>query len=261
MVNAGALSFALLGSGSRGNAMVVQCATTRLLVDCGFSAREIERRLARLELVPADIDAIVITHEHDDHWKGVSRFSRAHGLPVWLTPGTKAAKAGDALAATELYSPHESFAIGDLELFPYPVPHDAREPAQLVIGNGDKRLGVLSDIGVVTPHVRAMVDACDGLVIESNHDPDMLASGPYPAALKARVAGRLGHLSNAQAAALLTEIDTRDLQHVVVAHMSESNNRPELAQAALAEALTCAPDWVHVAHQREGLAWRSLSNR
>ncbi|WP_348761185.1 MBL fold metallo-hydrolase [uncultured Salinisphaera sp.] len=255
------MSFALLGSGSKGNALVVQCGATRLLIDCGFSAREIERRLARLDLAPADIDAIVITHEHDDHWKGVSRFSRAHGLPVWLTPGTRVAKDGDALAAIELYSPHEPFAIGDLELFPYPVPHDAREPAQLVIGNGDKRLGVLSDIGTVTPHVRTMIDACDGLIIESNHDPDLLASGPYPPALKARVAGRLGHLSNAQAAALLTEIDTRALQHVVVAHLSESNNRPELAQSALAEALACSLDWVHVAHQREGLAWRTLSNR
>ncbi|RJS94893.1 MBL fold metallo-hydrolase [Salinisphaera sp. Q1T1-3] len=255
------MRFALLGSGSKGNALVVECGSTRLLVDCGFSAREIERRLARLSLTPADIDAIVITHEHDDHWKGVSRFSRAHDLPVWLTPGTRAAKNADALAATELYSPHEPFAVGDIELFPYPVPHDAREPAQLVIGNGDKRLGILSDIGVVTPHVRGMVDACDALVIESNHDPALLAGGPYPPALKARVAGRLGHLSNQQAAELLSDIDTRALQHVVVAHLSESNNRPELARAALAEALACSPDWVHVAHQREGLSWRSLSNR
>ena len=256
-----AMRFALLGSGSKGNALVVEQGATRLLIDCGFSAREIGKRLARLELTPGDIDAIVITHEHDDHWKGVSRFSRAHDLPVWLTPGTQAAKPGSELAATELYSPHEPFAIGDLELFPYPVPHDAREPAQLVIGNGEHRLGVLSDIGHVTPHVRAMIDACDALIIESNHDPDMLAGGPYPPSLKARVGGRLGHLSNAEAAALVSEIDTGALQHVVVAHLSESNNRPELARAALAEALACTPDWVHVANQNEGLSWRSLVNR
>lgn len=255
------MRFALLGSGSKGNALIVEQGGTRLLVDCGFSAREIEKRLARLELVPADIDAVVITHEHDDHWKGVSRFSRAHDLPVWLTPGTRAATATSELASVELYSPHEPFAIGDLELFPYPVPHDAREPAQLIIGNGEHRLGVLSDIGHVTPHVRAMVDACDALVIESNHDPEMLATGPYPAGLKARVAGALGHLSNAEAAALVSAIDTRALQHVVVAHMSESNNRPDLARAALAEALACTPDWVHVANQNEGLPWRSLVNR
>ena len=220
------MRFALLGSGSKGNALVVEQGATRLLIDCGFSAREIEKRLARLGLMPADIDAIVITHEHDDHWKGVSRFSRAHALPVWLTPGTQAAKASSELAATELYSPHEPFAIGDLELFPYPVPHDAREPAQLVIGNGEHRLGVLSDIGHVTPHVRAMVDACDALIIESNHDPDMLAGGPYPPSLKARVGGRLGHLSNAEAAALVSEIDTGALQHVVVAHIVRIQQSP-----------------------------------
>lgn len=256
-----AMRFALLGSGSKGNALVVEQGATRLLIDCGFSAREIEKRLARLALAPTDIDAIVITHEHDDHWKGVSRFSRAHGLPVWLTPGTHSATLTSEVAARELYSPHEPFAIGELELWPYPVPHDAREPAQLVVGNGDHRLGVLSDIGHATPHVRDMIDACDALIIESNHDPDMLAAGPYPASLKARVAGRLGHLSNDQAAELVSGIDTQALQHVVIAHMSESNNRPELAQAALAQALACTPDWVHVANQREGLSWRSLVNR
>lgn len=256
-----ALRFALLGSGSKGNALVVDYAGTRLLIDCGFSAREIEKRLARLALAPDDIDAIVITHEHDDHWKGVSRFSRAHAIPVWLTPGTQAAKADDGLASTELYSPHEPFAIGQLELCPYPVPHDAREPAQLIVGNGDKRLGILSDIGHATPHVRSMIDACDALVLECNHDPDLLASGPYPAYLKARVGGRLGHLSNQQAAALISDIDASHLQQVVVAHISESNNRPALAQAALSEALSCTPDWVHVANQREGLSWRTLVNR
>lgn len=259
--DARAMRFALLGSGSKGNALVIEYGETRLLIDCGFSAREIERRLARLDLEPGDIDALVITHEHDDHWRGVSRFSRRHEIPVWLTPGTRAAKATDALAATELYSPHEPFAIGDLELFPYPVPHDAREPAQLVVGNGDKRLGILSDSGYATPHVREMIDACDALVLESNHDPEMLARGPYPASLKRRVAGKLGHLSNQQAAELLTQIDATSLQQLVVAHISESNNRPELAQTALAEALSTTADWVHVANQREGLSWRSLVNR
>lgn len=255
------MRFALLGSGSRGNALVVEQGTTRILVDCGFSARELEKRLARLTLSPADIDAIVVTHEHDDHCKGLSRFSRVHKLPVWLTPGTEVALASTELASTELYSPHEPFAIGDLELFPFPVPHDAREPAQFVVGNGEHRLCVLSDIGYVTPHVRTMTNACDALIIESNHDLDMLASGPYPASLKARVAGRLGHLSNSDAASLVAEIDTRALQHVVGAHLSESNNRPELARTALAQALSCAPDWVQVADQKEGLSWRSLVNR
>ena len=255
-----AMRFALLGSGSKGNALVVEYGRTRVLIDGGFSARELERRLARLDVSPASLDALIITHEHGDHWRGVVRFSRRHQLPVWLTPGTHAARRADDLGHIELYSPHEPFAVGDLELFPYPVPHDAREPAQLVVGNGDKRLAVLSDIGTATPHVRAMIDGCDALVLESNHDPEMLASGPYPAALKARVGGSRGHLSNAQAAELLGAINARDLQHLVVAHISESNNRPELARAALAAPLSCAPDWVHVADQREGLSWRSLVN-
>ncbi len=254
------MRFSCLGSGSRGNALVVEYGQTRLLIDCGFSARDCEQRLQRVGLSGADIDALVITHEHDDHWRGVSRFSRRWNLPVWMTPGTLAAKTDDALDSVELYSPHEPFAIGDLELFPYPVPHDAREPAQFVVGNGDKRLGVLSDLGHATPHIRDMIDGCDALLLESNHDVAMLVGGPYPASLKRRVSGRLGHLSNDQAAALLRTIDCTALQQVVVAHISESNNRPDLAQAALAAALGCTPDWVHVANQREGLSWRSLAN-
>lgn len=255
------LRFASLGSGSKGNALVVEQGATRILVDCGFSARETRRRLARLDLTPDDLDAIVITHEHDDHCKGVARFSRVHKLPVWMSPGTRSAVADLEVAAVRIYSPHETFSIGELELSPYPVPHDAREPAQFIVGNGDQRLGVLTDIGHVTPHVLAMVDGCDALVVESNHDREMLARGPYPAYLKARVGGELGHLSNVQAANLVAGINTRTLQHVVVAHLSENNNRPELAQTALADVLHCEQDWVAVADQKEGLSWRSLMKR
>lgn len=256
-----AMRFALLGSGSRGNALVVEQGTTRVLVDCGFSAREMKKRLARLSLEPADLDGIVITHEHDDHCKGLSRFSRLHGLPVWMTAGTQSALADMEVSAVKRFSPHTPFAIGDLEFAPYPVPHDAREPAQFVIGNGVHRLGVLTDIGHVTTHVRSMVDGCDALVLESNHDSDMLTGGPYPRSLKARVSGRLGHLSNAAAARLLSSIETKALQHVVAAHMSETNNLPALARSALATALNCTPDWVQVADQKEGLSWKSLMNR
>lgn len=207
----------------------------------------------------ADIDALVITHEHNDHWRGVPRFSRQWDLPVWMTPGTQAATCEDTCASIELYSPHEPFAVGEFELSPCPVPHDAREPAQFVIGDGDKRLGVMTDLGYVTPHVLAMIGRCDALVLEANHDVEMLAGGPYPPHLKRRVGGRNGHLSNAQAAELLGEIDSGGLQHIVAGHISEKNNRPDLARAALAEALNCHADWVHAASQKEGLSWRSLS--
>lgn len=255
------MRFASLGSGSRGNALVLEHRQTRLLLDCGFSATECERRLQRLGLSGADIDAVVVTHEHTDHWRGVARFSRRWQVPVWLTPGTQAATRADACDMIELYSPHEAFAIGDFELTPCPVPHDAREPAQFIIGNGDLRLGVLTDLGYVTPHVRHMIDRCDALVLEANHDVDMLANGPYPPQLKRRVSGRLGHLSNTQAAAFLRTLDYSRLQHLVAAHVSEKNNHPDLVRSALAAAVNSDGSWVHVASQQEGLSWRSLSSR
>src|SRR5699024_10899252 len=238
------MRFASLGSGSRGNAHVVEHGTTRLLIDCGFSARDCEQRLQRIGLSGADIDALIVTHEHVDHWRGVARFSRQWNVPVWLTPGTQAACPDDVGAAVEPFSPHEPCTVGDFELVPCPVPHDAREPAQLVIGNGDRRLAFMTDLGHVTPHVRSVLENCDALVLETNHDSDMLANGPYPPKLRRRVSGRLGHLNNTQAAALLGALDCSRLQHVVAAHLSAKNNRPELARAALAEALGCQPHWI-----------------
>lgn len=253
------MRFASLGSGSRGNALVVEHGRTRVLVDCGFSARDCERRLQRLGLSGAHIDALVITHEHQDHWRGVPRFARNWKLPVWMTPGTQATTSDIDCASINLYSPHEAFAIGDFQLSPCPVPHDAREPAQFIIGDGDKRLGVMTDLGHVTPHVLAMIGCCDALVLEANHDIEMLATGPYPSYLKRRVGGPRGHLSNVQAAEFLDNIDCSGLQHIVAGHISEKNNHPDRARAALADALGCNADWVQAASQKEGLSWRSLS--
>lgn len=255
------MRFAKLGSGSRGNAVVVESGGTRVLVDCGFSLAEAERRLARLGLTGSDLDAVLLTHEHIDHVRGVAQLARRHRLAVWATPGSFAAWAPVGLPGVELFSPHEPFAVGDLEIWPYPVPHDAREPCQFVIGDGARRLGLLCDVGRVTPHVRAMVDDCDALILECNHDVTMLAAGPYPAFLKRRVGGGLGHLSNDQASALLAGLDTRRLQHVVAAHLSEKNNTPAAACAALAVALNCTPDWVSAATQGEVLEWRSIATR
>jgi len=254
------MRFASLGSGSEGNALVVQAARTCVLMDCGFSLSETTARLARLGLSPDDLDGIVVTHEHGDHIAGVARLARKHSIPVWLTHGTRQmhCKTLDGLSGLTEISPHHSFAIGDLQIQPYAVPHDAVEPVQYVFGDGAKRLGVLTDTGCATPHIEAMLDGCDALVLECNHDAAMLADGNYPYHLKQRVGGRFGHLNNAEAAALLAKLDNRRLQHIVAAHLSRKNNTRELAVAALRGVLSCNADWIAVATQQEGLSWREI---
>jgi phosphoribosyl 1,2-cyclic phosphodiesterase len=251
--------FAYLGSGSRGNAALIQAGGTTLMLDCGFPLAETERRLLRLGVEPARLDAIVVTHEHTDHLRGVARFAHKYRIPVWMTQGTHAVWNHGAATGVRFCCAHTAFALGDIELRPYPVPHDAREPCQFVFTDGCRRIGVLSDAGHVTPHIRNSLSGCDALLLECNHDPDLLAAGPYPDSLKRRVGGPLGHLSNGQAAALLGEIEIGRLQQVVVAHISETNNRPALARAAVAAALNCAENWIAVADQDAGLEWREVS--
>jgi phosphoribosyl 1,2-cyclic phosphodiesterase len=252
--------FASLGSGSGGNALVVEAGASRVMVDCGFSSDDAERRLARLGLAPGDLAGIVVTHEHSDHADGATPLARRHGLRVWMTHGTLRATAKDAEAdaAVTVIDSHTPFAVGDLEVVPFPVPHDAREPVQFVLSDGAGRLGVLTDIGASTRHVETMLSGCDALVLECNHDAQMLADGPYPPWLKARIAGPFGHLANAAAAALLAALDQSRLRHVIAAHLSEKNNRPELARGALAGALGCAPGWIGIAEQTDGFGWREI---
>ncbi|MBI3902891.1 MAG: MBL fold metallo-hydrolase [Nitrosomonadales bacterium] len=255
------MRFASLGSGSEGNALVVQAGRTCVLMDCGFTLSETEVRMARLGLTANDISAIVVTHEHGDHIAGVARLARKHAIPVWLTHGTRQAQgaAWDDLPQLAEISPQHSFSIGDLQVQPYAVPHDAAEPVQYVFSDGAKRLGVLTDTGYATPHIEAVLSGCDALVLECNHDAAMLAGGDYPYSLKQRVGGRYGHLNNAEAAALLARLDNRHLQHVAAAHLSRKNNTRELAVAALSAVLGCKQDWIAVATQKEGLDWREIS--
>ena len=253
------MRFASLGSGSRGNATLVEAGATRVLLDCGFSCAETERRLMRLGLDAQQVDAILVTHEHSDHIMGVARFSRRFGIPVWMTAGTEAVHRGGEVAAWHCFSSHEPFRIGDLEIAPYPVPHDAREPCQFVFSDGAVRLGVLTDAGSITTHMVQVLDGLDALVLECNHDPELLARGPYPVRLQQRVGGRYGHLSNQQAADLLRQIATTRLQHLVAAHLSEKNNRIDLAREALAQALHCAAADISVAEQEAGIAWRDIA--
>jgi phosphoribosyl 1,2-cyclic phosphodiesterase len=258
------MRFASLGSGSRGNALVVEAeergTTTRVLLDCGFGPRELALRLARLELAPDDLDAILVTHEHSDHSAGVYKCARRHHLEVFLTHGTQAAMPRDRGEAPvmRIIDSHAAFAIGSLDILPFPVPHDAREPVQFVFCDRRHRLGVLTDTGGATPHIVAMLDACDALVLECNHDSEMLSRGAYPWHLKQRIAGRFGHLDNQAAAGLLAALDRSRLQHLVAAHLSEQNNTPQLARKALAGAAGCAEDWIMIASQDEGSPWREL---
>ncbi len=260
------MRFAILGSGSRGNAALIESGGTCVMLDCGFSVKETVARLARLGRAPEDVTAVVVTHEHDDHVSGVMAFARRYHTPVWMTPGTRAAvtrynSAGGASADRpdiRQFYPHEPFEIDDLRLEPFPVPHDAREPAQFVFTNGDVRLGYLTDLGSSTAHVEKALNGCHALVLECNHDRELLMNGSYPPSLKTRIAGAHGHLSNDQAAELLGCLDFGWLRHIVAAHLSEQNNHPDLACAALARALDCVPDWVQVADQNAGLPWRDV---
>jgi phosphoribosyl 1,2-cyclic phosphodiesterase len=253
--------FSSIGSGSEGNGLVVEAGSTRLMIDCGFGVRDTAARLARIGVEPDSLDAIIVTHEHSDHVGGVPAFAARHGIPVWLTFGTLTTVGGRFANVPHVYGfdSHDRFVVGDFEVLPFPVPHDAREPVQFVVTDGAWKLGVLTDLGVSTPYVEARLTGCDALVLECNHDLDMLEGSDYPRALKDRISGRLGHLHNEGAAALLAALDTSRLQHIVAAHLSKQNNTPDRAQAALAAALGCSTDWIGIANQAEGFAWRELA--
>ncbi len=238
--------------------MLVESGRTRLLVDCGFGPREVALRLARAGVEPESINAVLVTHEHADHVGGAASCASRFGWKVHASHGTAAAAGQLAEMAVRRFDSHAPFAIGDLEVHPYPVPHDAREPTQFVFSDGATRLGVLTDAGTVTPHIEAMLAVCMALVLECNHDADLLMTGRYPPSLKQRIAGQFGHLDNGMAAELLRRIAGGHLQHVVAAHLSEENNTPELARTALATALDCQPEWIGIADQAMGFDWREI---
>lgn len=267
------MRFASLGSGSGGNATLVCCGDTRVLIDCGFGVRETERRLARLQVEPGSLDAVLVTHEHSDHIKGVAAVARKYGTPVFMTRGTYVSRNFGHIPSLHLIENYQSFSVGNITVQPVAVPHDAREPAQYVLTFNGRRLGILTDLGSVTSHVVDAFDGCDGLLVEANHDPAMLAAGPYPAFLKARVASPWGHLSNQQTAGLLQQLDIRRLQHLVVGHISRKNNSLECAAQSLeavlgkiaapaADALgagVSAFNKIHYACQDEGFDWLDIT--
>lgn len=257
------MRFASLGSGSEGNGLIVHAGNTHLMLDCGFGLAETARRLGRLNLLPEQLNGIVVTHEHDDHVGGVARFARKHDIPVYLTHGTLIATGVARFEGVEvnIIDSHSVLPVDDIQLRPFPVPHDAREPAQFVFSDGDKSLGVLTDTGVSTSHIESMLSEADALVLECNHDLELLMNSAYPFTLKQRIAGRLGHLENNTAANLLGALPKAKsrMQHVIAAHLSKQNNTPALARRALAAVLGCDDAWIGVATQDEGFDWREIS--
>lgn len=255
------MRFASLGSGSEGNALLVEASegasTTRILLDCGFSMREIERRLLTRSVDVASLDAIVITHEHADHIGSALSLSRKHSIPLIMSWGTGQAVKAPPGANVRWCRSDEPVAVGALELHPYTVPHDAREPLQFVFSDGARRLGVLTDAGCLTAHLVATLGGCDALVLECNHDREMLATSKYPPSLKARIGGTYGHLANDTAAEILAMLDRDRLQRVICAHLSEQNNTPELAMAAMTGVLGNAATEILVATQQGGFDWQT----
>ena len=258
------MRFCSLGSGSGGNATVVETTsgtrTSRVLIDCGFSARELDARLARAGLLTEDLDAVFVTHEHGDHVGCAVSLARRHRLPLWMSRGTwRAIGEPDAAGLLQFARDGQPISVGDLLLSPYTVAHDAQEPLQLRVSNGAQHLGVLTDVGSITPHLLANLRGCDALLLECNHDSELLLQSRYPPSLKARIGGRYGHLSNDTAAEILAACMHGGLRHLVAAHLSEQNNRPDLARAALAGACGAAPQDIVVADPLLGFAWLSLA--
>ena len=260
------MKFASLGSGSEGNALLISAGTgvarTNVMLDCGFAVRETERRLARLGLAPTDVSGIVVTHEHSDHVSGVFKFARRHRVPVWLSHGTlRAVEADTRDVELRLCRDGELLTIGALQLLPYTVPHDAREPVQYVASDGRFRLGVLTDAGHVTAHLVAALSGCDALVLECNHDRQMLADSVYPPSLKRRIGGAYGHLSNESSSAILDALDKSKLRRVIGAHLSQQNNTPALAHAAIVRGLGAIMADIRIACQTDGFDWIALDEQ
>lgn len=249
------MQFAILGSGSKGNATLVRSAHTAVLIDCGFTVQETLSRMAAVDFDPSELSAILVTHEHGDHSKGVVPLSRRLGVPVYASMGTAIALNWLEKFTIEPLLADTITQIGELSVLPVVVPHDAREAYQFVISSPHGRLGILTDLGHITPHVVASYQDIDVLLLEANHDLAMLEAGPYPPALKRRVGGQWGHLNNQQSAEFLQQLNLAQLQHIVIAHISGQNNDPERAKLVLTEAI---PEHAHklmISHQDQPSAW------
>ncbi|HWG36113.1 MAG TPA: MBL fold metallo-hydrolase [Terriglobales bacterium] len=247
------VTLSILGSGSGGNAAVLATSRTRVLLDVGFSRREMLRRMLLAGYAPEQLDGVLITHEHGDHVCGLPRLAEKLAAPVYLNEGTRAAlgAAGGALPRPETIAAGVSFQIGDIEVTPFSVPHDAADTLAFCFRAEGVRIAFVTDLGYLAPHVLERLRGADCLVLESNHDLEMLKNGGYPWALKQRVASRLGHLSNHSLAEFLHGQFDGAAAHVVLAHLSENNNLPSLAMISAQRALAprARVPQIHLARQ------------
>lgn len=255
------MRFKSLGSGSSGNATLVQSTGSdpcNLLIDCGFGLKQMVQRLEKSGVLPSALDAIFITHEHGDHTGCVQALSNQYKIPVWMSAGTSAAMGFDNTnGLLQTATDGDVIAMKGLQLNPFTVPHDAREPLQLSCTDGATKLGVLTDLGHATGHVLNQLQGCHALILECNHDAYLLAASVYPPFLKQRVGGHYGHLANSQAAGIAGSVLHSGLKHVVAAHLSQQNNLPELVKNCLAQALSCNADDILIASQDDGCQWLS----
>ncbi len=255
------LRFKSLGSGSTGNATLIEVTgrkPTRLLVDCGLGLRQLSARLAEAGLADDAIDAIFITHEHSDHIGCARQFALRHRVPVWMSRGTcEGIGSPDFDGLLQTARDGQAIDLGDLQIMPFTVPHDAREPLQLTCTDGAAKLGVLTDLGHATAHLLAHLADCDALLLECNHDTELLSQSAYPPFLKKRVGGRFGHLSNDAAAAIAQSVAHAGLKCLVAAHLSQQNNRPDLVQQAMGEVMGSRAEVV-VAHATTGTRWIAM---
>ncbi len=229
----------MLASGSRGNSIYVSDGNTSVLIDAGLSGVEIERRMKSRDLSIEDIDGIIVSHEHSDHIQGVGVLARRYSIPVYISPetyNTAAAQLG-SIRNINNFSCGSAFTIRDLIIRPFSISHDASDPAGFTIGCNGQKIGIATDLGIATAMVRQHLSDCCCLIIEANHDIPMLEEGPYPWSIKQRVKGRTGHLSNESSRELLMDIMHDQMSHVILAHLSETNNTPEKAFQVVTEHL------------------------
>jgi phosphoribosyl 1,2-cyclic phosphodiesterase len=254
------VKFASLGSGSKGNATIIDTEHGCLMIDCGFSIKETARRLERVGKSPQDISAILVTHEHSDHWKGVLPFASKFSIDVYATAGCyRAVNVSPSTSKLlKVICSHSEFMINNVHVLPIPVPHDANEPVQYIFSYDQYRLGILTDVGNITPYIVEQYNNCSGLLVEANHDIELLQAGAYPKFLKDRVAGQWGHLNNHQTASLLSAIDQQSIQKLVIGHISESNNNSARVKQAIEDAFPRSEKIIY-ANQNEGFDWVYLS--
>ena len=247
------LAVCILASGSKGNAIFISSGDTSLLVDAGLSGIEIERRLTSRGLDPKSLDAILVSHEHSDHIQGVGVLSRRYKLPVYINSKTQKAAVSQLgkLYDFKRFECGSMFTINDLSIHPFSISHDAKDPCGFTVNQNGTKIGIATDLGIATAMVKAHLKGCTLLILEANHDEKMLLNGPYPWPVKQRIKSRIGHLSNEASKTILNELQHDGLKHVMLAHLSETNNTPQKAFNDIGRALTRCEPRLYIATQDE----------